>query len=418
LRKEHPILRLSALKGAKVTLDGGASTALIDLVIDLAAGDYPSVIHVLIADEDGTRRALPPPNRIDAHGVRVAAAARGAVVTEDALARMVLLRRDVMDALVVDLKDLRIVRVNDLLLQSVGDGWALTAADISPWAVVRRLTRGLIGRDVADDVLDWQQVEFLRGDPHAAAADRDYHRRVARLQPTQIARLTDGLPYMHAAELLTILPDPLAADVLEAMLPERQAQVITELGSGQAARLIAEMATDQAADLLGHLELDEATNLLDAVPPERARLIADLLRFPADSAGGIMTNEVVIAPVAGTVAEVLQHIRPALARPDFVYFVYLVDDEQARHLRGVVTLRDLNLADPETPVEQIMRADLLTVGALESALDTAHAVSDHALNALPVVAPDGALLGIVTLDKAMAQILPEAWRDRMPRVFS
>jgi magnesium transporter len=84
----------------------------------------------------------------------------------------------------------------------------------------------------------------------------------------------------------------------------------------------------------------------------------------------------------------------------------------------VVTLRDLNLADPETPVEQIMRADLLTVGALESALDTAHAVSDHALNALPVVAPDGALLGIVTLDKAMAQILPEAWRDRMPRVFS
>jgi CBS domain-containing protein len=409
---------LSALKGKRVTDGSGLSSRLVDLTVDLSTGDYPTVTRVLVPGDGGSLQALPAPHDLTPGDVRVPSPATPEPVDETALERTVLLRRDVLDALVLDLSALRAVRANDLWLQSSETGVLLVAADISPWGVVRRLTRGLVGRDVAKDFLDWKDVEFLRGDPFAAAAGRDYHRRVARLQAAQIVDLSDALPYMHAAELLTLLPDPLAADVLERMLPERQAQVATELDQDQAARLVAEMAPDAAADMLGLLELADATRLLEAVPPDRSRPIQDLLRFPPDTAGGIMTNEVVTAPVDCTVGEVLDLIRPELARPDFVYFIYLVEGEAPQRLRGVVTLRDLNVAAPETPVADIMAQNLVTVGPLEPALDAAHRLAGHGLNALPVVAADDSLLGIITVDKAMAQILPEAWRDRLPRVFS
>ena len=181
---------------------------------------------------------------------------------------------------------------------------------------------------------------------------------------------------------------------------------------------MAEMADDTAADLLGRLQLDDAARLLEALPRQHSEALQYLLRFPPDTAGGIMTNEVVTAPVGLTVVGVLDYIRPQLARPDFVYFVHVVDDEARRRLRGVVTLRDLLLADPEAPIEAVMRADLEAVGALEPAIEVAHRVADYALNAVPVVDGDKRLLGIVTVDKAMAQITPEGWRDRLPRIFS
>jgi magnesium transporter len=412
------MLRLSDLKGATVTDGDALSTRLGDLAVDLSTGDYPLVTRTLIRDDEGGRYALAAPTRVDRHLVRVPAGARGTPLDEAALDRLVLLRRDIMDAMILDLKDLRELRANDLWLRATDEGIVLAAADISPWAVVRRLTRGLVNHDVPADMIDWRDVEFLRGDPRAAAAGHDYHRRVARLQPTQIARMSDGLPYMHAAELLTLLPDPLAADVLEQMLPERQAQVVTELDEAQAARLIAEMATDLAADLLGQLDLADATHLLDVVPRDRACQIEELLRYPADTAGGIMTNEFVFALVDGTVGDVREYIREQLRRPAFVYFVYLVDGEDSRRLRGIVTLRDLSVADASTPVQHVMQRDVITVGPLEPAIEVAHRVSDYGLNALPVVGPDGTLLGIVALDKAMAQLLPQVWRDHGVRVFS
>ena len=412
------MLRLSDVKGATVTDGRELSTRLLDLAVDLSRGDYPIVTRTLVSDDAGDWRALPAPIEVGRHLIRVPEGARSELLDETTIAHQVLLRRDIMDALILDLKDLREMRANDLWLRPTDSGVVLAAADISPWAVVRRLTRGLLGHNVPADVIDWQHIEFLRGDPRAAAAGRDYHRRVARLQPTQIARMSDGLPYMHAAELLTLLPDVLAADVLEKMLPERQAQVITELDQEQAARLIAEMGTDLAADLLGQLELADAMRLLDAVPGPRARQIEELLRYPADTAGGIMTNEFVFAPVEATVGEVLEYIRDQLARPAFVYFVYLVDAEDSRRLRGIVTLRDLNISDSSTSVDQVMQHDIVTVGPLEPALEVAHRISDYGLNALPVLGADGALLGIVGLDKAMAQIAPQVWRDHGVRVFS
>src|SRR5439155_8117938 len=165
----------------------------------------------------------------------------------------------------------------------------------------------------------------------------DYHRRVAMLQPAEISRLLDAVPYLHAAELLTLIADPVAADTLEGMRAERQVQVFEELDDDRRVRLLQLMAPDNAADLLGRLGPEQARELLDALPSERRDPVIELLRYPEDTAGGIMTNDIVVVPYDLTIGQAREAIRGRLARPDFVYYVYAVDEMQSQRLHGVLT---------------------------------------------------------------------------------
>jgi Mg/Co/Ni transporter MgtE len=261
-------------------------------------------------------------------------------------------------------------------------------------------------------------VEFLRGDPQAAREGRDYHRRVVQLQPGELARLLDAVPYLHAAELLTLIPDPAAADTLEAMSPERQLQVFEELDAGQAERLLALMAPEAATDLLGRLTPGDARRHLERLPEERRQRVLDLLRYPDDTAGGIMTNEIVVAPAAMTVGEARRALKAQLEAPDFVYYVYVVDSLEEGHLKGVLTLRQMVLANDDARLDTLMQPHLISIDPLEPAAAAARRVAENDLAALPVVSRDGRLLGAITADAAVAQIAPPAWREVAPRVFS
>src|SRR5918911_4035256 len=125
----------------------------------------------------------------------------GRAAPAEALTRTVLAKRDIMDALVVDVGRRNTLRANDLWLREQAGRLWLAGADASPWAVLRRLGRGWLGRGAERRLVDWKDVEFLRGDPQAARQGHDYHRQITRLQPSEIAHLLDALPYLHAAEL-------------------------------------------------------------------------------------------------------------------------------------------------------------------------------------------------------------------------
>src|SRR5919201_568893 len=190
---------------------------LFDVAIDLAAGDYSPVTRLFFRGRGKGQTELPweAVRAVDCHRRRITVAdlGGGRAAPPEALKQTVLAKRDVMDALAIDVANRQVVRINDLWLHHQDERLWLRAADISPWAVLRRLGRGLLGRGADRHLLDWKDIEFLRGDPRAARAGQDYHRRVERLQPAEIARLLDALPYLHAAELLTRISEPTAADI-------------------------------------------------------------------------------------------------------------------------------------------------------------------------------------------------------------
>jgi magnesium transporter len=416
------MVMLTKLRRFKLVDERQQQAALIDFVIDLMAGEYPPITQLIFLDADKKQMMLDweAVKRLDKQKqvIKVSDLKAGKPAPPETLNKRVLLRRNVLDTLVLDLQNRRATRANDLQLKEEDGQLQLRAADTSARAILRRVSRGLFAEAPDESLYDWKYVEFLHGDPHAARQHDESDLLIARLPPGEIALLSEQIPYLHAAELLTMLPDTVAADVLEALRDERQLQVFEVLEEDQAVRLLALMSPDAAADLIGHLRTDRARRYLELLPKEAHARILELLRYPVNTAGGIMTNDVVIVPAKLTVRQAREKILKQLKQPDFTHFVYIVEDEESRHLLGVVSLRELYVADAEQRLEEIMNPYLVTIRALDAADVAAYRVLNSALAALPVIGAEGQLLGVVTVDAAVAQVAPASWRAQAPRVFS
>ena len=416
------MVMLSKLRRFGLIDDHGRQAKLVDLAIALLEGDYPPVTRLVFINANHQRQSVPweAVQSVDwqACQIKVADLETSQSVPSESLSREVLLNRDILDALIIDLQNRRVTRANDLWLEEENGQLELRAADTSIRSILRRLSRSALGQVRKDALYDWKYVEFLRGDPQAVSNGAGYHLRITRLPPGEIARLTDPLPYLHAAELLTLLPDPKAPDTLEAMLPERQLQVFEELYQEQARQLLALMAPNIAADLIARLQTDAMKRHLEKLPKKQSERIIELLRYPEDTVGGIMTNDVVFAPAHLTVAEARQQLRERLKEPDFVSLIYIIDDEKARHLRGLISIRNLLTADDHQRLEEIMDTYVTTLNPLEPARKAAYRVINSHLAAMPVIGHQGQLLGVVTVDDAVAQVAPSSWRTQAPRVFS
>ena len=331
---QEPGALLSTLLRVPLVDGKGKKGAIADLMVDVSESNYPPVVELIYRWPGRQERVLSWHEiRLGREplSLRTSDLDAGRVLAAEDTVQRVLIRRDILDSLVLDLLNCQASRANDLYLAIEDDTLRLAGVDASPWAVLRRLSRGILGKDQVE-LLDWRRVGYLRGDAQMAHTEGDSHRRMARLPPALLARLSAAVPYPHAVELLTLLPDPVAADTLELLQPERQLQVFEELGIDQAGRILALMAPDAAADLLGAVEPETVRPLLERLPHPQAERIIELLRYPEDTAGGIMTNVVLQAPADWTVAQARHELRQGLQDADFVYHVYAVDDMETGRL--------------------------------------------------------------------------------------
>jgi Mg/Co/Ni transporter MgtE len=142
------------------------------------------------------------------------------------------------------------------------------------------------------------------------------------------------------------------------------------------------------------------------------------MTYEEDTAGGIMTTDYVAVPPGLTVADLFQRLRGLDYTPEFLHYIYVVDDEEHERVLGVVSLRDLVLAPPETPLEALMATDFKSAAPDDKPREVARLMADYNLVALPVLTEEGCLQGIVTIDDAIEWLLPDDWRSRLPRFFS
>ena len=156
------------------------------------------------------------------------------------------------------------------------------------------------------------------------------------------------------------------------------------------------MATRQ--ELLGLMERDEAEEL------------GGLLAYPENTAGGMMTTEFVAVPADLTAGATIERLRELEPDAETIYYVYVVDADG--RLVGVLSLRDLIVARPTTPIGEVMIEDPVTVDVLADRDDVAGVVARYNLLAVPVVDDARHLVGIVTVDDAIDTILPASWRRR------
>ena len=411
---------LSELLHYRVADPRGETGILTDLAISQLDLDTPPVTHLVYRRNRSPEAVLPwsAVQALDRKHRQIQVRSYDGEQTVETLARAVRLRRDVLDALIIDLRNRRVTRANDLWLEQNDTELRLSAVDMGAPAILRRMTRGWYRGADRSNLYDWKYIEFLRGDPQAVKAGAGYNRRIVHLPPGEIAYLTTSIPYLHAAELLELLPGQLAADTLEVMAPERQLQVFEELEEGRALELVEHMAPDLAADLVGRLDTPLAQRLLNRLPRECGARIVELLRYPESSVGGIMANDMVTLPPNLNAGQAREILRERLKKPDFVYFVYIVEEAPPHKLRGVLSLRQFLMAEDDEIVEQIMNPYLIALSPFDSPTEAAYKLLNSQLAALPVVGQEGQLLGTVTIDAAVSQVAPRSWRSQAPRVFS
>lgn len=414
------LVALSELLRFQVVNTDGESTRLADLVIGQLDIEYPRVTHLIHRSNRHAEGVFPwsTVKAIDWANRQINLKKGDPAQDVDALENAVRLERDVLDALIIDLQNRRVTRANDLWLDEPNGSLQLSAADTGTYAILRRLARGWYRGMDRRAIYDWKYIEFLRGDPQAVKAGAGYHRRIAHLPPGEIAYLAAAMPYLHAAELLELLPEQLAADTLEVMSPERQLQVFEELDENRALHLLKHMAPDLAADIVGRVETGLAVQYLNRLPRESSQRIVKLLRYPENTVGGIMANDMVTVSPNLKVGDARHILREKLKEPDFVYFLYVVEDEKPHKLRGVISLRQFLIAEDDQMIQEIMNPYLIALSPMDSPAEAAYRLLNSQLAALPVVGSEGQLLGAVTIDAAVSQVAPRSWRAQAPRVFS
>jgi magnesium transporter len=405
---------LSHLRRFRVRDEHGTEGTFSDLELEVGDHEYPPIRSVLATYKGACRRAKLVAVDTAARVLRVEDLRDCQEFSRTELDGALLLIRDVLDSLLIDLQHRSTTRANDLRL--VGDAAALRLeqVDTSLRAVVRRLTRGLLGSPRVEDFTDWRYVEFLRG--RMQPTESGYPMRLERLPAGEIAALTELIPYLHCAELVSRLPQPKAADTLEAMAPERQLQVFEELEPPTAVRLLGLMAPDIACDLAGRLHTRMMQKYLDALPPRPRERIIELLRYPEDTVGGIMTNDIVHLNCELDVGTARERLHRELVDCDFAHILYLVTED--RCLRGQLPLREVLTAPAHRCLRDLMDPYLTTLQPLQPAAQGARLVFSSQLAALPVVSDDCRLLGVVTMDAALKQLSPAIWRSSNPRIFS
>jgi magnesium transporter len=247
--------------------------------------------------------------------------------------------------------------------------------------------------------------DLADGDPQELA------RTVATMRAADLAEELDRLPPESAARVLAALPFDLAVQLFDEPEFTHRRRAFECLPVDEAVPLLEAMSTDQLADLLREIKEPERGRLLAALKPATRQALTLLLTYPPTCAGGIMTTEFVDVAPDWTVERTLAHIREVARDKETVYAVYVVDPKDGR-LVHVVSLRDLLVADPATPILAVgKRRTPLTVRAGESREDVTALISKYNLLAAPVVDDAGRILGIVTVDDVIDAIVAEQTED-------
>ena len=230
------------------------------------------------------------------------------------------------------------------------------------------------------------------------------------MNPSDIAAVFDGLDEDRIPLLFRLLPKELAAETFVEMEPEAQELLIQGFSDNELKEVIDELYVDDAADLIEEMPANVVKRILRQADPEMRNTLNQIMRYPENSAGSIMTTEYVSLRPDMTVGEAILRIRRQGVDKETIYTCYVTAKD--RMLIGLVTVKDLLLAeDDETKIEDIMLTNLIFVTTQTDQEEVAQMLSKYNFLALPVVDGEARMVGIITFDDAMDVIEEETTED-------
>ena len=229
------------------------------------------------------------------------------------------------------------------------------------------------------------------------------------MNPSDVASILDELPEERLPLLFRLLPKELAAETFVEMEPEAQELLIRGFSDSELREVLDELYVDDAVDIVEEMPANVVRRILSQADPQMRKEINEILRYPENSAGSIMTTEYVSLRPGMTVEESILRIRRTGVDKETIYTCYVTRD---RTLVGLVTVKDLLLAqDDDLKIEELMETNVISVNTHTDQEDVAQMFAKYNFLALPVVDAESRMVGIITFDDAMDVMEDEATED-------
>lgn len=255
------------------------------------------------------------------------------------------------------------------------------------------------------EILEKALVTMLEDKKYATLRDI-----LVTMNPSDVAGLFSGLEEKQIPLLFRLLPKEQAAETFVEMEPDAQALLIRGFSDNELKEVVSELYVDDAADLVEEMPANVVRRILAQADPEMRSSINQILRYPENSAGSIMTTEYVSLRPEMTVEEAILRIRRQGVDKETIYTCYVTAKD--RTLIGLVTVKDLLLAeDDDTPIRELMITNLISVTTQTDQEEVARMFSKYNFLALPVVDGEKRMVGIVTFDDAMDVLEDEVTED-------
>ena len=328
---------------------------------------------------------------------------------------LIRINHDVLDQQIIDVDNRKVVRVNDvdfdiepvnghseLRIMSVNVGLA---------AAVRRLLQGtmskhkirMVTKALPTRIIQWEFVNLIEPDPARRVKLRISYDRLAELHPADIADILEDLSYKEQKAVIESLDDETAAHALSEIPTRMQADLLEGISPEKAADIVEEMPPDEAADVLNELSPETSAEVLADMEKDEAQEVRELLAFEDDTAGSMMTTEYVFVHEDATVEGAIAALRNFEGHVEAIHQIYLIDSEVV--LKGAVPVSRILLAAANAPLAPLGYEDLISVQSHQSVRAVVDLFHKYNLMAAPVVDEENHLVGMVTADDVLEQVL-------------
>jgi sporulation protein YlmC with PRC-barrel domain len=402
---------LTALLGTPVTdVHGQLRGRLKDIAV--ATGPDAGKVAGLVLKTRTGLAIVPSQDVMETPAGTLELRSSGALVPLQDQGNYLYLQQDLVDRQIIDIHGRKVVRVNDVDLEWMGQGAAhllrVAEVEVGLRGAFRRVFKGVLPRATLESIsrkfgahgITLHFVNVIEVDPARRVKLRIEHERLADMHPSELADILEDLAPAEREAVFTSLDEEVAADALEEVEPKLQKALLEKLDEEKIADIVEEMDPGAAADLLAELPEDQSDAILEEMEPEERQEVEELLEFDEKSAAGCMTTDFVYLGMESTVGQAVQALRTFDGDPEMVTEIYLLDAKRVLH--GAIPLARLVMAQPETRLDVLAEPRVLSCPPDLNQNELAELFDKYNLLALPVVDDKGRMVGVVQAEQVIS----------------
>ena len=323
------------------------------------------------------------------------------------------LKSAILDKQLIDTDGLKVIRVNDVALSTVGGKFCVIGVDSGVRGLMRRLgindsiSKALLkSKNGVPNIIPWEFVAPLEPDPKHLRLKIE-RKSINSMHPADLAELMEDLSKEERVLVMKSLDTNMAADALAEAEPHIQKGIVEDMKIKRVTSILDKMTADEIADLLALTNDSKREEILSIMKPEIAKQVMEIMKYPEDTAGALMSTEFISIPWHMTAEQAINKMRELSPSHSKIYYLYVVNEKG--ELEGVLSLRQLIVVQPKEKVCDFMNTQIAKVDVSTPKQHIAMLLSKYSLLALPVVDEHGILKGIVTAHDIIENVMPESW---------